>query len=592
MTKVKRKLATILATDCVGFSKHMEADEESTLASLNACRSIIDSHISDHGGRIFHTAGDSVIAEFDSPVECVNAALKFQEALFARNREVEVQPPLLWRVGVHVDDIIIEGDNVYGSGVNIAARLESHCEPGEILVSRVVQEQVAKRVSFSIDAAGSRSLKNIADDFEVFSVATSFSQAAAKVSPQTPSQNEQSPAYEQGKPKLAILPFSNASRDDDSGFLIDGIVEDLITEFSMMREFEILSRATVSEFKIGSDDALTFAKEFGVNFLVSGGVRSSGSRIRLSIELTDATNGSVLWSNKYDRVLDDVFEIQDEIVRKITIELLGEIEITSLQRSKRKPTENFSSYELLLRGKEQHHLFSREANARALEFFDKAIELDSGNAQAHAWKTCTLGQGMVRGYLEGDLEGIQREAMMHLSKALDLNENDFECHRMLSAVYLSGHNYVKAEEHGRKAFQLNPNDPRVLSGTGEVLVRIGHVEEGLEMLMKALLLDPVPMGQSTSDNRYRDIVLGLFCAEDFAACIEHARKIRHLEPRSWLFLMYSLNALGQDPTSTPEYKNHRDTLQDVDWLATIERFHLPEEDRNAKLADVASRLFA
>ena len=128
MTKVKRKLATILATDCVGFSKHMETDEESTLASLNACRTIIDSHINDHGGRIFHTAGDSVIAEFDSPVECVNAALKFQDALYARNQKDEVHPALQWRVGVHVDDIIIEGDNVYGSGVNIAARLESHCD--------------------------------------------------------------------------------------------------------------------------------------------------------------------------------------------------------------------------------------------------------------------------------------------------------------------------------------------------------------------------------------------------------------------------------------------------------------------------------
>jgi class 3 adenylate cyclase len=217
MTKVKRKLATILATDCVGFSKHMETDEESTLASLNACRTIIDSHINDHGGRIFHTAGDSVIAEFDSPVECVNAALKFQDALYARNQEDEVHPALQWRVGVHVDDIIIEGDNVYGSGVNIAARLESHCEPGEILVSRVVREQVAKRVSFSIDSAGSRSLKNIAEDFEVFSVATSFSQAANKAAPTVqPTVVSSVSGSDQRKPKLAILPFNNASGDDES----------------------------------------------------------------------------------------------------------------------------------------------------------------------------------------------------------------------------------------------------------------------------------------------------------------------------------------------------------------------------------------
>lgn len=592
MTKVKRKLATILATDCVGFSKHMEADEESTLASLNACRTIIDSHINDHGGRIFYTAGDSVIAEFDSPVECVNAALKFQEALFARNQEVEVQPALLWRVGVHVDDIIIEGDNVYGSGVNIAARLESHCEPGEILVSRVVREQVAKRVSFSIDSAGSRTLKNIAEDFEVFSVATSSSQAASKAqAPARPAVESSTMAADQKKPKLAILPFSNASRDDESGFLIDGIVEDLITEFSMMREFEILSRATVAEFKTGEDDALTFGQEFGVNFLVGGGIRSSGSRIRLNIELTDASNGSVVWSNKYDRVLDDIFEIQDEIVRTITIQLLGEIEITSLQRSKRKPTENFSSYELLLRGKEQHHVFSQEANTLALEFFDKAIELDSGNAQAHAWKTCTLAQGMARGYIEGDLEPVQKAALDHLSMAHDLNENDFEVHRMLANVYLSNHNYAKAEEHGRKAFQLNPNDPRVLSDAGTILVRIGDAAEGLDMLQKALLLDPVPMGQSNSDNRYRDIVLGMYCAEDFQGCIDNARQVRSHDPRSWLFLMYSLNALAEDPTGAPEFATHRDEFADLDWPSTIERFHLPADERNQALADFATGLF-
>ena len=593
MTKVKRKLATILATDCVGFSKHMETDEESTLASLNACRTIIDSHINDHGGRIFHTAGDSVIAEFDSPVECVNAALKFQDALYARNQEDEVHPALQWRVGVHVDDIIIEGDNVYGSGVNIAARLESHCEPGEILVSRVVREQVAKRVSFSIDSAGSRSLKNIAEDFEVFSVATSFSQAANKAAPTVqPTVVSSVSGSDQRKPKLAILPFNNASRDDDSGFLIDGIVEDLITEFSMMREFEILSRATVAEFKVGEDDALTFGQEFGVNFLVGGGIRSSGNRIRLSIELTDASNGSVVWSNKYDRVLDDIFEIQDEIVRTITIQLLGEIEITSLQRSKRKPTENFSSYELLLRGKEQHHVFSKEANARALAFFDKAIELDSGNAQAHAWKTCTLAQGMARGYIEGDPEPVQKAALDHLSMAHDLNENDFEVHRMLANVYLSNHDYAKAEEHGRKAFQLNPNDPRVLSDAGTILVRVGHDAEGLEMLHKALLLDPVPMGQSNSDNRYRDIVLGMYCAGDRQGCVDNAREVRNHDARSWLFLMCSLDALGEDISGTREFRAYRDNFAALDWASTIERFHLPSDEQNEALEKFVTELFA
>ena len=170
MAKANRKLATILATDCVDFSKHMEAEEELTLISLKACRSLIDPFIEEYGGRIFHTAGDSIIAEFNSPVQCVSAAVEFQKIIAERNKALELGPKLVWRVGIHVDDVIIEGDNIYGSGVNIAARLEGQCEPGQIILSKIVQEQVSKRTSYSIISAGTRSLKNISDSFEVFSI--------------------------------------------------------------------------------------------------------------------------------------------------------------------------------------------------------------------------------------------------------------------------------------------------------------------------------------------------------------------------------------------------------------------------------------
>ncbi len=602
MTNIKRRLATILATDCVDFSKHMELDEVSTLSGLNACRVIIDSNIKDFGGRIFHTAGDSVIAEFDSPVECVSAAVRFQEMLMERNKETTVEPKLLWRVGIHVDDIIIEGENVYGSGVNVAARLESHCQPGEILVSRVVREQVAKRVAFSIDASGTRDLKNIAPNFEVFSVRSAVFNTSKVVSQQeiatevnkAPSNNETARISElisNKKPKLAILPFKNLSKNEDSHFLIDGVVEDLITEFSMMREFEILSRATISDFKVGGDDAMKFAVGHSVDFLINGSIRSSGSRIRLSIELMDAQSGNVVWSNKYDRVLDDVFEIQDEIVRKITIALLGEIQITSLQRSKRKPTENFSSYELLLRGKEQHHKYTKDANQLAIEFFDKAIESDEGNAQAHAWKACTLGQGLIRKYIDDSAFDEKYQLLMHhLTMALDLNENDFECHRMLSAVYLSNHDYKKAEEHGRIAYRLNPNDPRVLSGTGEVLVRIGDEETGIALLEKALILDPIPMGQTTSDNRFKDLVLGYYCAENWDQCASYGIRVKDVDPRTWLLLNFSLLKGGVDLSAESSFRDSKSKFIGLDWEEIIDRFHLPAEEKNKELNEFVSCL--
>mgnify|MGYP005736732579 FL=1 len=568
MSQVKRKLATILATDCVSFSKHMEEQEEKTLESLKACREIIDPLISKYSGRIFHTAGDSVIAEFDSPVGSANAAIEFQNAIKDRNKNEEVNPKLSWRVGIHLDDIIIEGDNIYGNGVNIAARLESQSPVGEILISDVVNQQINKKIEQKIHSLGKIELKNISSNFEVFSI---LGDGKNKISKKTsPSVNK--------KPKFAILPFVNTSKDEDSGFLVDGIVEDLITEFSMMREFDILSRQTSVNFKDENQDIKEFSKKFDLDFIVTGGIRASGKRVRINIELSDANDESIIWSNKYDRVLEDIFDLQDEIVRKISIALLGEIEISSLQRSKRKPTENISSYEYLLRGKENHHKFTKEANQEALQNFDKAIEADAGNAQAYAWKVCTLGQAMFRGFSERSMEEIFADAKQNIDKALELNENDFECHRMLSAVYLSNHDYLLAEDHGRKAFNMVPNDPRVLSGYGEVLVRIGKVDKGLELLNKAFELDPIPQGQSTSDNRIKDLILGYFFAEDFNKVVELSFDIRVMDTRSLALILYSRSKLNQDIKVSSEYQSFKGEFKDTDWEQIIDRFHIQDKE--------------
>ena len=545
----------------------MEEQEEKTLDSLKACRDIIDPLIAKYSGRIFHTAGDSVIAEFDSPVGSANAAIEFQNAIKDRNKNEEVNPKLSWRVGIHLDDIIIEGDNIYGNGVNIAARLESQSPVGEILISDVVNQQINKKIEQKIHSLGKIELKNISSDFEVFSI---LGDGKNKISKKTsPSVNK--------KPKFAILPFINTSKDEDSGFLVDGIVEDLITEFSMMREFEILSRQTSVNFKDENQDIKEFSKKFDLDFLVTGGIRASGKRVRINIELSDANDESIIWSNKYDRVLEDIFDLQDEIVRKISIALLGEIEISSLQRSKRKPTQNISSYEYLLRGKENHHKFTKEANQEALQNFDKAIEADAGNAQAYAWKVCTLGQAMFRGFSDRKMEEMFAEAKQNIDKALELNENDFECHRMLSAVYLSNHDYLLAEDHGRKAFNMVPNDPRVLSGYGEVLVRVGKVDKGLELLNKAFELDPIPQGQSTSDNRIKDLILGYFLAEDYNKVVELSFDIRIMDTRSLSLILFSRSKLNQDIKASNEYKSLTSEFKDTDWEQTVDRFHIQDE---------------
>ena len=237
MTKVNRKLTTILATDCVGFSRLMEENEELTLQNLKACRSIIDPIIKDFGGRIFHTAGDSVIAEFNSPVECVNAAIEFQKSISERNNALDKTSSLIFRVGIHLDDVIIEGDNIYGSGVNIASRLEAVCSPGQILLSRTVKEQVSKKIEFVVNSLGFKALKNISDSFEVFQVSHEPPESIDRQN--IDSQSNLTKKY---KPKLLVIPFTNTGKDEDSEYLVDGIVEDLITEFSMIKELDICSR--------------------------------------------------------------------------------------------------------------------------------------------------------------------------------------------------------------------------------------------------------------------------------------------------------------------------------------------------------------
>ena len=583
MPNVKRRLTTILATDCVDFSKHMSRDEELTLENLKACRSLIDPHIKEFGGRIFYTAGDSVIADFPSPIDCVNAAIKFQKAIADRNEAIEKSSELLWRVGVHLDDVIIEGDNIYGNGVNIAARLEAQCTPGQILISKVVQEQVNQKISLTIEAAGTKALKNISDSFEVYGIAASGGSVEKSESLEAGVSNKD---Y---KPKIAIIPFSNMNNDEEGGFLVDGIVEDLITEFSRIKELDIISRQSCFEFRDSGLDVKAFCKNFGVDFSVTGNIRTSGKRVRISVELSEVLTGKAIWSNKFDRILEDIFDVQDEIVRKITIALLGNLEISSLQRSKRKPTENMTSYELLLRGKEQHHKVTKEANSLALDFFDKATEADSSNAQAYAWKACTIGQGLGRGYLQGDFNKLWGDAMEALKKAQDLNENDFELNRLLSAVHLSNHSYDLAEEHGRKAHSINPNDPRILSGYGEVLVRNGSTKEGIKLLNKALELDPIPLGQSNSDNRFKDLLLGYFFDRDFEKCNEIGMKIDSHDSKSWLLFMFAkheLDSLDKNELFKSEYEKYSPD----NWKSAIDRFHIPDEGIKEEIENFADSL--
>ena len=545
MRDVKRKFATILASDCVSFSKHMLENEDKTLDSLNACREIIDGFIAKHGGRIFHTAGDSVLAEFDSPIEAVNCAIFFQEAIFERNVLIETQggdKKLVWRVGVHCDDVIFENDNVYGNGVNIAARLESQCAPGQILVSRLINEQVASRVEAISRAAGTKKLKNISSDFEVFTITTHNTDTIVDVE----NFEEVEEADRTQKPTLSILPFKNMNSNENSSFLIDGVFEDILTELSMVRQLSIVSRQSSVNFADSDADLDQFVKQFNVDYLIQGSIRSSGKKVRVTVSLLGAQNKEIFWSKRFDRDLDDIFEVQDEIVRSVTQAILGEIEVASLNRAKRKPTENMTSYEFLLKGKEGHHSITAEANANALKMFDAAIKADPENAQAYAWKACTMGQGLGRGFIKRPMEEVMPEFSNLMSSALKIDPNDFECHRLLSAVNAMSGKFKLALEHGKKAYDMVPNDPRILQQYGEALLKTGSTKMGCDLTLLALEYDPIAQGQTNSDKRKSDAVFGCLLDDRVELGLSIAEEI---DERSAQILLYTAAlAVSKDGT--------------------------------------------
>tara|TARA_B100001989_G_C24550159_1_gene473868 strand:- start:3166 stop:4932 length:1767 start_codon:yes stop_codon:yes gene_type:complete len=587
LIKVKRKLSTILATDCVGFSSYMDRDEELTLENLKLCRSIIDPIIDKYDGRIFYTAGDSVIADFESPVSSVNAAIEFQKTILKRNNTIKNDFKLVWRVGIHLDDVIIEGNNIFGTGVNIAARLEAACSPGQILISGAVKEQVINKISTNIADAGTKVLKNISSSYQTFGISPS-GEDIVKTNAKEYAKNKKIKSY---KPKLAVMPFSNINNDEEASYLVDGIVEDLITEFSMIRELEIVSRQSCFDYKSSGQSLNKFSEKFGIDFIVTGNIRSAGNRVRVSVELSDAINSNVIWNNKYDKVLEDIFEVQDEIVRKISIALLGGIEISSLERAKRKPTENLTSYELLLKGKMLHHKFEKESLMQALDIFDKAIEADKNNGQAYAWKACAIGQGLGRGYLKGDFNEIWKEAEACLDKAREIDDNDFEVHRLLAEVKLSQKNFKTAEKHARKCFNLVPNDPRVLSVYGEILVRIGQIDKGLEALESCYKLNPVASGKMNEDQRLSSLLFGNFMARNKVACIEIINKLENIDFKSWLLTAKLCNDEEYDYQNTNWFIHGKNNFSKIDWTEEILRFKLNNDSITETLIEFVKRLF-
>ena len=588
--KPRRKLAAILAADVVGFSKKMGENEDRTLKNLKACRTLTDESIEAHHGRVFGSAGDSLIAEFASPVDAIVAAVEFQRNLRDRNLKITPEDQMEFRVGLNLGDVIVEGDNLYGDGVNVAARLEPLAEPGGICVSGKFHDEVRRKLDLGFVSKGAQEMKNIEEPVHTFNVlmgheteeVSQISSSAPSAAPtvRQPSANE--------KPRLIVLPFNNLSNVEDNDFLVDGIVEDLITEFSRINSIEVISRNTAFSLKGKEIENTKIAAEFGIDFIATGSIRSSGNRIRISVDLTDPTMGSSIWSERYDGTMDDVFEVQDEIVRKVIVALVGKLEMAGLERAKRKPTENLTSYEYLLRGRDFHHKFSKEGVLSAIEMLDKSIEADPNNAQAYAWRACSLGQGLGRGYLEGDQETHFQKLQSLIQKALELDENDLECNRILCELNKLFEDFEQSEFYGKKAYDMNSNDPRVVCAYGELLVLTNRADEGTDLLIKAYELDPVGMGASNADKRLGDVMFGAYVKGDFQQCLEYDKKIGKKQPIAWITKIASLESLNQSQEKEAELKKFADAYPEIVLGEEIDKLHFQEASAKQTLKDLVA----
>jgi adenylate cyclase len=483
---MERKLVTILAADVAGYSRLMAADEEATLGTLRAYRETIGELVAEHAGRVFGSAGDSLIAEFASPVQAVRTAVAIQRALNRRNADLPADRRMVFRIGVNLGDVMAEGDDLLGDGVNVAARLQETASPAGICISGTVKEQLDGKVTFPLARLGERKLKNFPRPVTLWRVDWSLDD---------PSETGILAGPVSGglalpdRPSIAVLPFANMSGDPEQEYFADGLSEDIITALSRYRWFFVIARNSSFTYKGRAVDIKQVARELGVRYVLEGSVRKAGNRVRVTGQLIDAETGVHLWAERYERDLADIFAIQDEITESVVGAIEPEILMGEGRRAVHKQTENLDAYDCCMRGIWHHYQLTKEHIEEAIRWQRRAIGLDPDFGRAHMALARVLMSKCQFGYSE-DIARDEAALTAAASRALTLDERDPYSNYAIFFSHLVTRRHEAALAAAQRAIDLNPNFSFGFLALGWVRLYLGHFDQALDPLLRAIRLNP------------------------------------------------------------------------------------------------------
>jgi TolB-like protein len=498
----------------------MGQDEVGTLRRLSACRAILDKLIAAHRGRIFGSAGDSVIADFASAVDAVRCAVAIQEAIAKGSATRPAGEQMRFRIGMHVGDVIVQGENLFGDGVNITARLEALAEPGGICISGTVRDQIGTKLPVAFVDLGEQQVKNIAQPIRAYHVRSEFSATT-----------EASSLSLRDKPSIAVLPFQNLSNDPEQEHFADGMVEEITTALSKVRWFFVIARNSTFTYKGRAVDVEQIAQELGVRYVLEGSVRKSGNRVRISAQLIDAPTANHVWAERYDRELADIFVVQDEITARVVAAIEPELYAAEHYRTHRKPPESLDAWECVIRALSLNQ-DRRTDGATAEALCRRAIAIAPDYGHAHSLLAWVLVRRISR--LGGKVASVLPEAMAETRIALGLDERDPWAHLTHGVVLWRMRRHGEAERAYRRALELNPNFAVAHANLGLVLAIQGAHEEAVECAGHALRLSP------------SDLLVSVYASVAMAAA--HFAAGRYAEAVTW-----ARNTIGRSPEHLPAF---------------------------------------